>query len=124
VSKVDGKKGELVASTVYVVQENSQVNMLPATQWGKIRILIPEDRQITFSPDDAVLRMKHALKDFTRDDFVLALGDPTAIGIACAVAANKTGGFFSMLKWDRQQRCYYRVDVDLNVGGEFNADDV
>jgi len=42
------------------------------------------------------------------------MGDPAAIGLACAIAANINQGRFNLLKWDRQEQDYYPVVVDIH----------
>jgi hypothetical protein len=41
------------------------------------------------------------------------MGDPASIGLCCAVAAAINHGRFKVLKWDRQSRDYYGVELDL-----------
>jgi hypothetical protein len=38
-----------------------------------------------------------------------------AIGIACSCAAKANRGRYVVLKWDRQERRYYPVAVDLSA---------
>jgi hypothetical protein len=46
------------------------------------------------------------------------IGDPSAIGICCAVAAFKNNGRFKCLKWDKRERRYIPLEVDLFKKGE------
>ena len=46
------------------------------------------------------------------------MGDPAAIGLACAVAASTNQGRFKVLKWDRQESVYYPVNINLFERGE------
>ena len=46
------------------------------------------------------------------------IGDPAAIGIACCVASNNNIGRMKLLKWDRERKEYYPVQVDLHKKGE------
>ena len=46
------------------------------------------------------------------------MGDPAAIGLACAVAASTNQGKFKVLKWDRQESVYYPVNINLFERGE------
>jgi ABC-type sugar transport system substrate-binding protein len=55
------------------------------------------------------------MTSFTDMDYIVCIGDPAAIGIVCALAAQMNGGRFTVLKWDRQEHVYYPVHVDLNV---------
>lgn len=100
-------------ATVYVVQESPDKNILSAEDFGKIVILLPPNKQIMFSPQPVVRSLRDKLRNFGPDDFIMAMGDPAAIGIACAVAAENNGGRFKILKWDRVNQRYYQVDLDL-----------
>jgi hypothetical protein len=48
------------------------------------------------------------------------MGDPAAIGICCAIAAQKNGRY-SVLKWDRQHMTYY--PVAFSIRGNTNPDE-
>lgn len=99
---------------VFVVQEDPKKNVIQALDFGSIEYILEAREQITFAPRSWVRRIMTSLRAFTDDDYILAIGDPVAIGVACAVAARATGGQFKMLKWDRQESRYYPVLVNLN----------
>ena len=63
------------------------------------------------SPTIRVLREK--LRSFSDSDFLLAIGDPIAIGMSVAIAAGFNSGKIKMLKWDRQEHRYYALEADL-----------
>jgi len=60
-----------------------------------------------------VNRMQRKLSRFNDDDFLVLAGDPVCIGIACGLAALANNGRFRVLKWDRQDNCYYPIEVSL-----------
>jgi hypothetical protein len=98
---------------VFVVQEDPRKNVLSAERFGVLMPVLSASDQITLASQPWVRKIKTAMHGFNENDYVLAIGDPAAIGIACAFAAAETGGKFCMLKWDRQERRYYPVKVDL-----------
>ena len=100
---------------VYIVQENPNVNVIGAGRFGDLIPLLPPGRQITLYK-----LLKNKLKDFNDKDFLLAMGDPVAIGIASMVASDINNGKVNMLKWDRENQCYYNVKIDLYQKGESN----
>ena len=102
-------------NTVFVVQEDPKKNLLPALEFGSIEYILDAMDQIGLNPGPWVRRICDALIDYTKDDYILAIGDPSAIGVACAVASERTGGKFKVLKWDRQERRYYPVHIDLTT---------
>ena len=109
--------------TVFLVQENPYVNVLSAEEYGKIEVLFESGQQIMFSPQPAIRKLKRKLKDFNDNDHLLMMGDPAAMGIACCVAAEMNRGKFKILKWDKMQKRYYSVQVNLNEKGEIDEQD-
>ena len=105
---------------VYIVQENPNVNVIGAGRFGDLIPLLPPGRQITLSSSPVVRLLKNKLKDFNDKDFLLAMGDPVAIAIASMVASDINNGKVNMLKWDRENQCYYNVPIDLYKKGESN----
>jgi len=45
------------------------------------------------------------------------MGDPIAIGLAVAIAANNNGGRVKMLKWDRRELRYYAIEANIQGAG-------
>ena len=108
---------------VFVVQEPryrdedgnwKTVNMMPALDYGKLELLLESGRQTNVLNSASVVRLlKSKLERYRDQDYILAAGDPVAIGIACSVAAVANQGRFTVLKWDRQEKKYYPVHVNL-----------
>lgn len=98
---------------VFVVQEDPRKNVMSAEEFGVLTPVLGPDAQITFASAPWVRKIRTALHDYNGEDYLLAIGDPVAIGVCCAVAAEATGGTFKMLKWDRQERRYYPVEIDV-----------
>ena len=94
--------------TVYIVQEVSGRNLVPAAKYGELKPLLPAKTNLMLSTGPEVSRLKRKLVDFNDDDYLLLIGDPAAIGLCCAIAAS-INGRFSVLKWDRQEMTYYPV---------------
>ena len=111
-------KGE--SMTVFVVQEVVGKNILSAEKYGDLELLLPEGSQLVLSTAPTVRRLKSKLKDFSDDDYLLLMGDPSAIGIACAVASSNNRGRFKCLKWDKREYKYYPVEVNLYEKGEID----
>jgi hypothetical protein len=53
------------------------------------------------------------MKDYTEEDYVVAVGDPSLIAAVSCIAVRKTGGLLRILKWDRQTSSY--IPVEANV---------
>jgi hypothetical protein len=105
---------------VYVVSETPQHNIVSALDYGQIETILPPNAQIAFSVVPTVRRIQRKLEKFTDEDYLLLIGDPSAIGIACAVAASKNNGRFKCLKWDKRERRYIPLEVDLFKKGELD----
>jgi len=109
--------------TVFLVQENPYINVLGAAEYGDIVVLFDSGQQIMFSPQPAIRKLKRKLKDFDDGDYLLMMGDPAAMGIACCIAAEMNRGRFNILKWDKKQQRYYPVTINLNEKGEIDEQD-
>ena len=114
-------------SIVYVVQElpgtkagTPKINIMSAREYGEIKFLLPEFSQIIFSPGPLVFKLKKLLENYTTDDYLLLTGDPAIIGIACSIVADRTNGKFNLLKWDRQEKMYYPLKINLYEKGEID----
>ena len=104
--------------TVYVVSETLQHNIAGALDFGNIEPILPPNAQVSFSVDPTIRRAKRKLEKFTDEDYILLIGDPCAIGICCSVAAAVNGGKFKVLKWDKRERRYMPLQVDLFKKGD------
>jgi len=106
--------------TVYVVQEVKSRNVLSAEKFGTLELLLPEGSQLVLSTGPTVRRLRYRLRNFNDDDYLLLIGDPSAIGIACSIAATNNRGKFKCLKWDKREYKYYPIEVNLNERGEID----
>ena len=105
---------------VKVVQEISgtregrpKFNIMGAAEYGKLEFLLDERSQMIFSPGPLILKLKNLLKDFRTTDYLLLTGDPAIIGVVCCLISDMTNGRFSLLKWDRQEKRYYPIEIDI-----------
>jgi len=117
-------------STVYVIQEiagtkdgRPKINIMGASQYGSFKFLLPELSQIIFSPGPLIMKLRQGLKDYKSKDYLLLTGDPAIIGVACSIASDMTNGKYNVLKWDKQERRYYPIAINLYERGEINEQD-
>ena len=99
---------------VFVDSETSQHNIASAMDFGDIETILPPNAQVAFSVAPTVKRAYRVLDKFCDDDYLLFIGDPTAMAIVSAVAAEKNNGRFKCLKWDKFERRYIPIQVDLH----------
>jgi hypothetical protein len=111
--------------TVYVLQEiagtregRPKINIMGASQYGRIKFLLPELSQIIFSPGPLVFKLRQLLRDYKPTDYLLLTGDPAIIGVACSIVSDLTNGKYNLLKWDKQERKYYAIEINLYEKGE------
>ena len=114
---------------VYVIQEiagttqgNPKINIVGATEYGDVNFLLPEFSQIIFSPGPLVFKLRQGLKNFTEKDYLLLTGDPALIGVACSIVSDITNGKYNLLKWDKQEKKYYPIAINLYEKGEIDGD--
>ena len=115
---------------VYVIQEiagtkagNPKINIIGASNYsssGKFHFLLSEFSQMIFSPGPLIYKLRQGLKNYTSDDYLLLTGDPAIIGVACSIVSDITGGKFKLLKWDKQERKYYPIEINLYEKGEID----
>ena len=112
---------------VYVIQEiagtkdgKPKINILGAAEYGTFKFLLPELSQMIFSPGPLIFKLRKGLKDYTTEDYLLLTGDPAIIGVACSIVANLTNGKFNLLKWDKQERKYYPIHINLFEKGDLD----
>ena len=112
---------------VYLVQDvpgtqagTPKINIVGAREYGEIKQLLPELSQIIFSPGPLVFKLRKLLKDFRPVDYLLLTGDPAIIGVACSIVSDITNGKYNLLKWDKQERKYYPITINLYEKGEVN----
>jgi hypothetical protein len=83
---------------VYLTQEiptdretgKPKYNVMGASKYGEIKTLLPMYSQMILSP-----------------------GPLATIGVICSVVSDMTNGKFKFLKWDRQEKTYYPIEIDL-----------
>ena len=126
---MDYKDIKISKPTVYVVQEiagtregRPKFNIMGAAEYGKLKFLLDERSQMIFSPGPLIFKLKNLVKDFKPTDYLLLTGDPAIIGVVCSLVSEKTNGRYNLLKWDRQEKRYYPIEIDLYGTGAKNDD--
>ena len=112
---------------VYVIQEipgtqsgKPKINIMGASKYGEFKFLLPEFSQIIFSPGPLIFKLRKALKYFSEGDYLLLTGDPAIIGVACSIVSDMTNGKYNLLKWDKQERKYYPITINLYEKGKID----
>ena len=115
---------------VYVVQEipgsqagTPKINIMGAAAYSTtndFNFLLPEFSQMIFSPGPLIFKLRKGLRNYTPEDYLLLTGDPAIIGVACSIVSDITNGKYNLLKWDKQERRYYPIEINLYEKGEVN----
>ncbi|MEK9738135.1 MAG: hypothetical protein VW438_00220 [Euryarchaeota archaeon] len=105
---------------VYVIQDvpgsregRPKINIIGASEFGELKVLLPENSQIILSSGPLVFKLRKLLKEYKPEDYLLLTGDPAIIGVACSIVSDITNGKYKLLKWDKQERRYYPIEIDL-----------
>jgi len=113
--------------TVYVIQHipgtaegRPKINIMGAAEYGKFKFLLPELSQIIFSPGPLIFKLRKELQNYKKQDYLLLTGDPAIIGVACSIVSDITNGKYNLLKWDKQERKYYSIEIDLYEKGKID----
>jgi len=115
---------------VYVVQEipgsqagTPKINIMGAAAYSTtndFNFLLPEFSQMIFSPGPLIFKLRKGLRNYTPEDYLLLTGDPAIIGVACSIVSDITNGKYKVLKWDKQERKYYPIEINLYEKGEID----
>jgi hypothetical protein len=112
---------------VYVLQEiagtrfnSPKINITGALEYGELKFLLPELSQLMWSPGPLIFELRKKLKNYTPEDYLLLVGDPAIIGVACSIVSDITNGKYKFIKWDRQERRYYPIEINLYEKGEID----
>jgi hypothetical protein len=112
---------------VYVIQEipgtkagAPKINIIGASEYGTFKFLLPEFSQIIFSPGPLIFKLRQSLKDYKPEDYLLLTGDPAIIGVACSIVSDMTNGKYNLLKWDKQEKKYYPIEINLHEKGKID----
>ena len=118
-------QGIMSERKVYVIQHiagsqagTPKINIIGAKDYGNLVFLLPEFSQMIFSPGPLIYKLRQGLKNFKEGDHLLLTGDPALIGVACSIVSDITNGKYNLLKWDKQERKYYPIEINLYEKGE------
>ena len=121
------KDKNIKSPTVYVIQEiagtregKPKINIMGAAEYGTFKFLLPELSQIIFSPGPLIFKLRKELANYQPTDHLLLTGDPAIIGVACSIVSDITNGKYNLLKWDKQERKYYSIAINLYEKGKID----
>ena len=107
---------------VYVPQEPSRydaefgtrvptVDLRPAMAYGEVVVMLPANvTGMLMAP--VVQALKEKLSEFTDDDSLVAIGDPSIIAAASGIVLYKNKRL-KLLKWDKRAKAYSVAEIKI-----------
>jgi len=84
-----------------------------AERFGTPIIMFERPDQIQVNSARFISMEEKKLQNFTKNDYLLLMGDPVLIGIVCAVAAKVTNNNFKVLKYMREEGIYIPITIEI-----------
>lgn len=88
------------------------VNLDPAKEFGELEVLLPPEAG-RIAPQQLLEILERALEKITKDDWLLATGDPVAMAIVMTLAARNLDGALRILRWDKRTSSYEAVEIQI-----------
>ena len=88
-------------------------NVRSAEKFGELKVMLPDRKQMVLASGPLTFKLQQEMKDFSENDYLLLIGDPAIIAVCGALAAKVNNGKFKVLKWDRNEKKYYDLEIDL-----------
>lgn len=82
-------------------------------EYGEPVVCLPTGR-VSLSPGPMIDALREKLRNFSDDDYIVSVGDPTAIFAAAMIASELNCGRVKALKWDKEMRQYIVVQLDIH----------
>lgn len=89
----------------------SIMNFNKARQYGEPVVCCPSG-PVALNTAPVTWRLRDCLRDFSDNDYLIAVGDPTLFCMAAIIAAENNRGRVRFLKWDQELRDYILVEFD------------
>lgn len=119
------KLGSTPQPKVYVVQEplfkdkrgqiRSKFDLSPAEAYGELNYVLNWSDPLELDIRQMLWKIRKALLNFTENDYLLMVGNPTAMALTAAVANERTDGCFRLLYWDNMKEEYRADQIDMHA---------
>lgn len=93
--------------------DNIKINVLPARAFGDLKTCW-DGTQLIHNVFQCSRQIKRSMATAQPGDYLLCIGDPAVIALCAVILHNKTGGNYKILKWDKQERQYYSVVIEMD----------
>lgn len=99
--------------TVYQTHQTPNIDVRPALAYGDLRVLVDQRGEPALAPVPLVNRLRHELRNFSDEDYLLPTGSPAVIAAAAMVAAGYNRGRVRVLLWDRREHKYFETIIEV-----------
>jgi hypothetical protein len=100
-------------------------DLTPASEWGDIRIVLPSSNRPPVDPEAVLPALRDAMDNYRPGDHIVLVGDMDLVVWMSVLAARRTRGAISLLRWDGRLGRYVAksaqvydeelCEIDLNV---------
>ena len=108
---------------VFVIQEPMRRDadsgqIVPVMDFRKVLeygepVVLLQNGRVSLAPGPTIDTIRDGLRNFTDDDYIVSVGDPSAIFITAMIMADINNGRCKLLKWDKNVKQYISVQVDI-----------
>lgn len=89
------------------------LNLSRVAEYGEPVVCLRTGR-VSLTPGPTIDKLTEILRHYDPDeDYIVPVGDPSAMFIAAMVAGSMTNGRCRILKWDRVAKRYIPIEIDL-----------
>lgn len=108
-----------IIPTVYVTQENPNLNYVPAEKWGEIKFLTKDDFNSvagSLRNADLINELRAGVAKFDpENDFVVISGSPPVAAAVFMLLAKRTSKV-KLLRWSNRDGVYYPMTLSIERG--------
>lgn len=88
-------------------------DITPAQIYGELTSPLIDRTGASLHTQHTVQALRKLLADYSDEDSLLAIGDPAAIAVCAAIAADANRGVIAVLRWDRRTKSYIRFPYNI-----------
>lgn len=91
------------------------MDLKPALEYGDELVYLFTGSQPNpmLQPQPTVQTLKHGLRNYCDDDYIIMIGDPTLSALVAMLASHYNNGVVNFLKWDNRMFKYLKVRVEI-----------
>lgn len=93
----------------------SPIDLKPALEHGDELVYVFDagSHNPMLQPGPTTIEVRHALRNYCDDDYIIMIGDPTLASLVAMAASHFNAGRVNFLLWDNRLFKYLKVRVEL-----------